>query len=78
MRSDVTRAFQAYAELRAYTASEAAQKAAAGEKELVRRLVKLIQADAESRPSAEPLTVKTALAEDAPTVDTDRMIPLTW
>lgn len=69
---------QAYAELRAYSMTDAAQKADAKEKELVRRLLSLVQSDATSQPPVEPLTVESALAADAPVVDTDRMIPLTW
>ena len=69
---------QAYAELRAYATTDAAQKADAKEKELVRRLISLVQSDAASQPPVEPLTVESALAADAPVVDTNRMIPLTW
>ena len=69
---------QAYAELRAYAATEVAQSASAEEKELVRRLIALVQQEADAQPKAEPLTVKNALAAEAPSIDTDRMIPLTW
>lgn len=69
---------QAYAELRAYSATEVAQSASAEEKQLVRRLIALVQKEADAQPKAEPLTVKSALAAEAPSMDTDRMIPLTW
>ncbi len=69
---------QAYTELRAYSATEAAQSASADEKELVRRLIRLVQQEAEAQGRVEPLTVESALAAEAPSVDTDRMIPLTW
>ncbi len=69
---------QAYAELQAYAATEVAQGASAEEKELVRRLIALVQKEADAQPKAEPLTVRSALAAEAPSMDTDRMIPLTW
>lgn len=69
---------QAYSELRAYSGTEAAQNAPADEKELVRRLIGLVQKEAESQERVEPLTVESALAAEAPSIDTDRMIPLTW
>lgn len=69
---------QAYSELRAYSGTEAAQNAPADEKKLVRRLIGLVQKEAESQERVEPLTVESALAAEAPSIDTDRMIPLTW
>ena len=69
---------QAYAELRAYAATEVAQSASAEEKELVRRLIALMQKEADAQPKAEPMTVKSTLAAEAPSMDADRMIPLTW
>lgn len=69
---------QAYTELRAYAATEVAQSASAEEKELVRRLITLVQQEAELQPRAALLTVESALAAEAPSLDTDRMIPLTW
>lgn len=69
---------QAYTELRAYAATEVAQSASADEKELVRRLIMLVQQEGELQPRVPPLTVESALAAEAPSLDTDRMIPLTW
>ena len=68
---------QAFVELQAYTTTEAAQNAPLAEKELVRRLLSLMRLQAEGS-TAQLLTVKTALTEAAPSVDNNRMIPLTW
>ena len=69
---------QAYAELQAYMTSETGQNAPLKEKELVRRLLSLMQAQAKAEPAAAPYTVQKALTEEVPVVDSDRMIPLTW
>ena len=69
---------QAYTELQAYMASETGQNAPLEEKELVRRLLSLMQAQAGEEPRVALYTVEHALTEQTPTVDSDRMIPLTW
>lgn len=69
---------QAYTELQAYMASETGQNSPLQEKELVRRLLSLMQAQAGEEPRAALYTVETALTEQTPNVDSDRMIPLTW
>lgn len=69
---------QAYTELQAYMASETGQNSPLMEKELVRRLLSLMQAQAEGEPQAALYTVERALTEEAPSVDSNRMIPLTW
>lgn len=69
---------QAYTELQAYMKTETGQNAPHQEKELVRRLLSLMQAQAEEDPVMAPYTVERALTEEAPNVDSDRMIPLTW
>lgn len=69
---------QAYTELQAYMASETGQNSPLMEKELVRRLLSLMQAQAEGELQAALYTVERALTEEAPSVDSNRMIPLTW
>lgn len=69
---------QAYAELQAYMTSETGQNAPLNEKELIRRLLSLMQPQAKAEPVAAPYTLEKALTEEVPVVDSDRMIPLTW
>ena len=69
---------QAYAELQAYTATEAGQTAPLEEKEPVRRLLNLMQSQADIDRKATVLTIDSALTDKAPDVESDRMIPLTW
>lgn len=69
---------QAYAELQTYVTTETGQNAPLQEKELVRRLLGFMQAQAGAEPAAAPYTLEKALTEEIPVVDSKRMIPLTW
>lgn len=69
---------QAYAELKAYAGTNACRNASGGERELVSRLLKFMQEDAEGQPAAAVLTVASSLQETRPVVNNDKPIPLTW
>lgn len=58
--------------------TETGQNAPLQEKELVRRLLSFMQAQASAEPAAAPYTLEKALTEEMPVVDSNRMIPLTW
>lgn len=69
---------QAFAELKAYSATDAYHNATGKERELVNRLLVFMQQDAEAQPAAQVLTVESAVQETVPIVNNDKPLPLTW